>query len=746
MTADAPLPAAQNARRWRVLLLAAAIVLFAFISIMFYGVRPLITRVALLNPLNFGVDAFFIHGLLNGIVALVLYCAVIWVGFILPSRRPSRRRTAAVILAVTAALTVIGLRVGYIYMAGYMAGTGRAPGFSGVVWMQTLLSLLSYGAGGAWLWLTRTSPEVRPRLALAPMVPESADKHPVVAPAIHDGPSWHDDLLKSLADTGQQQTPKRSAWPLFLAFIGIVAAGQILSFVLQGIGEKSGNPLWFAYAQTIIMLVIVAFPVALIRRRFYQARQRRAEDSLKKKSDRKPIFYLRSFGLDDTLGQPSILELFFNVAPNMEQVMVHQAARCGPVIAIGRPGEQLPALGAARFYVSDDRWQEKVADVAAVARLVIWASGTTPGLQWEISHLVRTLPPEKLVLWAHPHLLDLDAAEREAEWAVFVDGLGTLFPKPLPKPLGKTTFFAFDKDFTPVPYADKPLRPALRRILADKQIPPYDPEGERRAAKRRKLILGGAAAVAGVIALLFGIFIVTSLLPRQPKPELWNALAYELINDEFTQASGWWSSGVEAKASDDVGSALNNTVGELHGRMFARNWENLTPGQLGRMQTAAAVYKAIYDQAHTHSDVENMIYGRDSLFDHVSNPDEAQQKVNDLKALRDVLHTADAAWAKVMAASPGYPQPAKLHDIITARQGLLEAEIAVLTMMADHPGDWYTGRDDNNRPMIYCSATDSDFCRMARGSTATRSNAYDALLSAESRALTSDSSSSSSSE
>src|ERR1700689_734469 len=88
-----------------------------------------------------------------------------------------------------------------------------------------------------------------------------------------------------------------------------------------------------------------------------------------------------------------------------------------PGDAIGRPGEGLPALGAARFYVANAHWQEKVADVATVARLVVWASGTTQGLQWEITHLIRSLAPEKLVLWAHPHLLDLDADEREAEWS-----------------------------------------------------------------------------------------------------------------------------------------------------------------------------------------------------------------------------------------------------------------------------------------------------------------------------------------
>lgn len=728
-------PASQGLRRWRVLLLPAVIVLFAVLSVMSYGVRPLLVHLFTVNPLAVGIGFFFIHGWLNWIALLGVYGAVIWAGCVMPSRRPSRRKAAFAILALAALLTLIGLRVGHINM----------PGFSLAVWLQTLFSLLSYGGGLFWLWRTRGDAAVQPRLALPSMAAEPADRHPVVAPAIRDGDAWHADLLKSLADTDQQQTPKISRWPLILALIGIVAGGQILSLIVSAVFAKAGPDvnLMVSYIQTALLLVIIAVPAAMVRRRLMGARQKRAEDSLLK-SDKRPIFYLRSFGLDEAIGQPSILELFFNVTQNnAEQVMVHQVAKCGPVIAIGRPGEHLPSLGAARFYVSDARWQEKVADVAAVARMVVWASGTTPGLQWEISHLVRELPPEKLVLWAHPHLLDLDTAEREAEWSVFVDGLGQLFPKPLPKPLGKTRYFAFDPDFTPIPYADKPFRPALRQILADRRIPPYDPEGEQQAAKRRRIVLGAGAAVAGVVALLIGVFVVGSLLPTQPKPELWNSLAYDLINDEFTQGAGWWNSGVQPKSSDEVGTALADTVGQLHGRLFARNWENLTPGQLGRMRTAAEAYKAIYDQAHLRGDVENMIYGRASLFDHVTTADEAQQRIGDLKALRDVLKKADGEWAKVMAASPGYPQPAKLHDIITARQSLLEAEVAVLTMMSEHPGEWYAGRGQNNEPMIYCTQDDNSFCAMAKGSDAARSSAYDALQGVQTRALADSSASSS---
>jgi hypothetical protein len=109
----------------------------------------------------------------------------------------------------------------------------------------------------------------------------------------------------------------------------------------------------------------------------------------------------------------------------------------------------LPALGAARFYVSHERWQKKVEDVAKESQLVVWATGVTEGLRWEISHLIENLPPEKLVLWAHPHLLRLSESERETEWSRFRQQLGGVFPKPLPERLGEARFIYFEPDWTP---------------------------------------------------------------------------------------------------------------------------------------------------------------------------------------------------------------------------------------------------------------------------------------------------------
>jgi hypothetical protein len=151
------------------------------------------------------------------------------------------------------------------------------------------------------------------------------------------------------------------------------------------------------------------------------------------------------------VSRSSILDwLTENPRGTAEERVTGTLSRVGPVIAIGRPNERLPPLGAKRFYVSNELWKEKVSDVVKVSQLVLWATGTTPGLRWEIEHLVNMRTPEKLILWPHPRALRLRAAEREQEWVRFLDMTGSVFPKPLPRRLRNTRFIYFDKLFNPV--------------------------------------------------------------------------------------------------------------------------------------------------------------------------------------------------------------------------------------------------------------------------------------------------------
>ena len=90
-----------------------------------------------------------------------------------------------------------------------------------------------------------------------------------------------------------------------------------------------------------------------------------------------------------------------------EQELAAILNRVGPVIAIGKPGEALPELGAARLYVSDDRWRTTVDDYLKQSALVLIRAGTTANLWWEIEEAMKLVPPQRILIVS---LLDRDGS------------------------------------------------------------------------------------------------------------------------------------------------------------------------------------------------------------------------------------------------------------------------------------------------------------------------------------------------
>ncbi len=269
---------------------------------------------------------------------------------------------------------------------------------------------------------------------------------------------WRSELMDSLRDCGVQRAPRFA----FVHYIIAVFAFGTTVLIGWGCGlfietQLHTAPPWVRTVAWGIYYLFAVFVLARVRnmflRRAWQSSARSAEDELARRGARRPIFYLRSFGLDKRIGRPSIPERLLGTRPmnNVEQFLTRDLREIGPVIAIGRPDEKLPALGAARFYVAHDLWQQKVAEVLPHSQLVVWATGVTEGLGWEISHLVENVDPQKIIIWAHPHLLRVSPKKREAEWAQFRQVLGDRFPKPMPETLGETRFIVFDKDWNPIP-------------------------------------------------------------------------------------------------------------------------------------------------------------------------------------------------------------------------------------------------------------------------------------------------------
>jgi hypothetical protein len=165
-------------------------------------------------------------------------------------------------------------------------------------------------------------------------------------------------------------------------------------------------------------------------------------------ADRPPILYLRSFDLDSAAarGVPVMMQSRLS----MEAMLATVLHRWGPVLAIGRPGEAEPMTGATRFYVDDAHWRQKIEELAPLCQFVIWATGYTEGLQWEIEHLVKTLPAERLLLWPHVHIGKSSKAERQAKWQRVLETYQKIFPKTLPEDIEHAYFLGFDRYWRPI--------------------------------------------------------------------------------------------------------------------------------------------------------------------------------------------------------------------------------------------------------------------------------------------------------
>jgi hypothetical protein len=152
--------------------------------------------------------------------------------------------------------------------------------------------------------------------------------------------------------------------------------------------------------------LITSLPVAALLYR--RARQYAALEAseLRRRDTRPIILYLRSFG-DDRIkitaragNGRAWIEGRVKVA--FEEVIVDHLWRQGPVVAVGQPGDNLPPLGAARDYISDETWQQTVEQWMIQARMIAVVVGRTRGLAWEINKLVDLNLIHKLILLFPP--------------------------------------------------------------------------------------------------------------------------------------------------------------------------------------------------------------------------------------------------------------------------------------------------------------------------------------------------------
>jgi hypothetical protein len=159
---------------------------------------------------------------------------------------------------------------------------------------------------------------------------------------------------------------------------GLSVLGFATCFAVIFSMEEDGSCMgWAAFAAGM-----VAAAGALIGRRGKQLLQPTASE-LTAHDARRPIVLLRSFADDDLMVVTGRSKEGLTTG-DFEESIEDQFAPFGPFVAIGKPGEPLPALGAARDYYSDAEWQDAVAKWMDEALALVVIPGLTGGLGWEL--------------------------------------------------------------------------------------------------------------------------------------------------------------------------------------------------------------------------------------------------------------------------------------------------------------------------------------------------------------------------
>lgn len=161
---------------------------------------------------------------------------------------------------------------------------------------------------------------------------------------------------------------------------------------------------------------------------------------------RSPILYLRSFGSDASLVDRWLdlfyLLLFAGRYETHEQSLTKALADIGPLIAIGKPNDLIPPIGAARLYVSHDKWQELVRQLTAASRFIILRLGPTEGFWWELQHVAETCQPTQILVFLPPE-------DRYRMYQMLVAHGPAILKVQLPPQCGNALFLGFGPKWEP---------------------------------------------------------------------------------------------------------------------------------------------------------------------------------------------------------------------------------------------------------------------------------------------------------
>lgn len=174
------------------------------------------------------------------------------------------------------------------------------------------------------------------------------------------------------------------------AMLALAISSASLIFLIR----LTVNKAWEPFLGGVVKSLTAGAAVYLFYKLLVVWRRIRAVGALSSMAERpreQPVVYLRSFS-QERAGRMMIGEV------TEEEQLASIFDMFGPFVAIGRPRDVLPQVGAARLYVSDSKWQAVAAELMSKARLVVLRVGHTEGFWWEFERAVRQVEPQRLLL------------------------------------------------------------------------------------------------------------------------------------------------------------------------------------------------------------------------------------------------------------------------------------------------------------------------------------------------------------
>ncbi|MFI6765455.1 transferase [Streptomyces sp. NPDC050355] len=197
-----------------------------------------------------------------------------------------------------------------------------------------------------------------------------------------------------------QLAPRQPWWrrPVFL-MAGSVGYGLFTAgFLAVSMAQQQGFKMQLAMQVLLLPCGLAALGAGVLILRYTRPRSARGAAQALLADGRKPVLYLRGFADDDTAAR--VDDQATVTLHSREEQLAGALGAFGPVIAVGRPGEPLPRLGAARFYLPHDDWQPAVLRMMELSQLIVLRLGLSEGLWWEVEQARATQPARKLVLLA----------------------------------------------------------------------------------------------------------------------------------------------------------------------------------------------------------------------------------------------------------------------------------------------------------------------------------------------------------